>query len=329
MSSKGDFLDSEVTEVGKIFEHGKMTEKEGNIFVENEPDIFLWQKLLGDTLCRKYDFSLANSPASQDIGVRGKCRFRKFFQLANKNSIFAVDADFDVLVPTEPFQQMIVENNYIFHTVAYSRENLLNSCKNLEVYLTKFKYGDIVHKVNIKEEMSELSRALFLPFLYSLYIKNTFKDNEIMKEFNDLYKDYANCIFDEGQRKIFYTKCDSFITECSSKCDNDSFQSFIVGTRDKGLNEKETYLFLCGKNLEKLINSISEKVKSVVVKAYIDDYSGRLKEEEKDKLIRYKRSEVRNYLKDNVNLSTLREHLFDPKRLEVYKIIEKQFEVIR
>lgn len=330
MSSKGDFLDSGVTEVGKIFEHGKATEKAGNIFVENEPDVLLWQKLLGEALCRKYDFSLANSPASQDTGVRGKCRFRDFFQLANKNSIFAVDADFDVLAPTERFQQVIVESEYVFHTVAYSRENLLNSCANLEVYLAKFKYGNTRHKVDIKEIVSELSKALYLPFLYSLYIKMTLKNTEIMKQFNKLYENYAECIFDTDNKVEFLNLCDDFLKANVAHCQHENFQKFIKDTKEKGLSQELTYLFLCGKNLEKLIDKISDKIKNQVTTTYIKDFSeGIDKEEEvKRKLIKDKRSEVKNYFKQSANLSTLREHFFDPSKFELYRVIEKQFQII-
>lgn len=330
MSSKDDFFDSEVTEVGKKFEHGKSTTKVGNIYVENEPDVFLWEKLLGNAICKKYDFSLANSPAAQDTGVRGKSRFHQAFKSANKNTIFAVDADFDVLAPTELFQQMIVENDYIFHTVAYSRENLLNSCENLEVYLSRFKYGDTVHEINIKEVVSELSAALYLPFLYSLFIKSVLKNTEIMSQFNKLYENYAECVFNEDKKSEFYTICNNFVEDNIKYCEHADFQVFMDGTKEKGLNEELTYLFLCGKNLEKLIDKISDKVKSKIVAAYIDGFSEHLNQEEKIKkgIIRDKRGEVRNYLKDSVNLSTLREHLFDPSRLELYRVIEKQFQVI-
>ena len=330
MSSKDDFFDSAVTQVSKKFEHGISTEKVGNIYVENEPDVFLWEKLLGAAICKKYDFSLANSPISQDIGTRGKCRFRQAFKLANKNSIFAVDADFDVLAPTEEFQQIIVENDYIFHTVAYSRENLLNSCGNLEAYLTKFKYGETVHQINIKEVINELSITLYLPFLYSLYIKSTLKNTEIMQQFNKLYENYAECIFDEDKKSEFIDLCENFLKGNAGDCEHENFQEFINDTKDKGLNKELTYLFLCGKNLERLIDKISEKIKNRIITAYIEDFSERIRKEDdvKRKLISDKRSEVRNYLKNSANLSTLREHLFDPSRFELYRVIEKQFQII-
>jgi len=142
-------------------------------YVESYDDVFFWRSILSafesDKLC--FEVML---PARTEHLERGKKAV--IMQLAHhvgQDMIACVDADYDYLIQgATPTSQNILENPYIFHTYAYSIENLQCYAPSLRDVCVAVTLNDRSF-FDIQEYLRQFSQAIFPLFIWNVWYYRT------------------------------------------------------------------------------------------------------------------------------------------------------------
>lgn len=312
----GDFI-----QAYNVVIEGKDTKIKGILFIESEKDRLFWEGLFGDEILSRYEFSMANGPSSIDEGERGKRRFYNNFQYANEYSIFAIDSDFSHFTPDrELFNKEVIENAYIIHTYAYSKESLCNSIENLDCAVSKYRYFD-KHEYRFKEFLTNYSNIIYMPLLSYLFLFNQHDEPLNETEFSNLLTPHIDTFF-SGNWDAFKNRMDVFIT-AHGQLENVEFEEFIDKVKEFGLEYDNAYQFINGHTLEKsIINPIISKVRQKLSDQVITDLKLCTS---KGDVISNKIKELKNHFKDDCCFQTLKAQSKAYIESDLYKNMSKQF----
>jgi len=324
----GDFRDilfsGDFIQAYNVIEEGKGTKIKGILFIENEKDRLLWEVLLGDEILSRYEFSMANGPSSVDEGERGKRRFYNNFKYANEYSIFAIDSDFSHFTPDrELFNKEVLENAYIIHTYAYSKESLCNSIDNLDSAVSEYRYFE-KHEYRFKEFLTKYSNIIYIPLLSYLFLLNQHDEPLNETVFANLLTPDVD-IFFSGNWGVFENSMDEFIT-AHGQLQNIGFEAFIEKVKVFGLEYDNAYQFINGHTLEKsIINPIISRIRQKLSDKVITDL--RLCNPKGD-VIKNKIKELRNHFKEDCCFQTLKTQSKAYVESNLYKNMSKQFSIM-
>ena len=223
-------------------------------YVESYDDVFFWRTVLSkfedDT--RYFEVLLPSNHTLE----RGKksAMMRILEDKVGRDMIACVDADYDYLIngATETSQRMI-NNPYVFHTFAYSIENLQCYAPSLHNVCVAVTLND--HQlIDVEEFMKQYSIAIFPLFVWSIwhyrrpiYTEFTITDfNRIIElggfNLNQPFAAIANLRHKVGSRIAILQKKNP-----------DAKESYLELKRelieDYGINPEETYLYIQGHHL--------------------------------------------------------------------------------
>ncbi|TQP68717.1 DUF4435 domain-containing protein [Vibrio cholerae] len=324
----GDFLDTlfneDFLEASSAISNGKEEQPKGYIFIENEADTEFWQVLFGEDIMLRYEISLASGPDSVDEGHRGKQRFYKNFKFANRLAVFAIDADFAHLTPDRCKEHYFICNNdFIIHTIVYSKENVRYCLPNLNDALRCYKYNK-VHSYSFDDYLLTYSRIIYVPLLHYLYSLN--KGTEKISEGNFHAKMTPhNSTFISGDWSSLKEAVSLFMEDnnCSSKED---FDEFVESTKVFGLTQDNAFQYINGHHLEnRIIKDALEAIGNALSSEILDKLiqSGASK-----KVVTDKKSEISNHLKNRCSFKTLIDQRNHHLSSEIYALINQQFSVL-
>ena len=241
-------------------------------YVESYDDVFFWRTVLSkfedDT--RYFEVLLPSNHTLE----RGKksAMMRILEDKVGRDMIACVDADYDYLIngATETSQRMI-NNPYVFHTFAYSIENLQCYAPSLHNVCVAVTLND--HQlIDVEEFMKQYSIAIFPLFVWSIwhyrrpiYTEFTITDfNRIIElggfNLNQPFAAIANLRHKVGSRIAILQKKNP-----------DAKESYLELKRelieDYGINPEETYLYIQGHHLfDKVVVQVLDKICSQLIR---------------------------------------------------------------
>ncbi len=139
-------------------------------YVESYDDIFFWRSILSELETPQLKFTVT-LPSHNKKLERGK---RAALVSALKDSvgpdmIACVDADYDYLRQgCNHYSQVILDNPYVFHTYAYSIENLQCWAPSLHDVCVMVTLNDSLNMLNFEAFLSSYSKIIYPLFVWSV-----------------------------------------------------------------------------------------------------------------------------------------------------------------
>lgn len=235
---------------------GNVSDKEkGVVYVEDESDVWFWRTLIEIHFPNQYEYKTA-SKANKNH--QGKIALRQFYQDLNAKILVARDADYDWLCPS----QDDLNNPYILHTFAYSKESVLMEKKSIDVFFKGISHTHR-HNVSMNDVLGKLSVLIFrgLCWLVSQFLKYKSISNINLDEFNKHYHILdKQLILDD---LIFDMDVFGVITENIDRhlaiSDND-FHMAKCHLSSYGIDENNAYRFISGHYLDEFVNKAHEQL---------------------------------------------------------------------
>lgn len=241
-------------------------------YVESYDDVFFWRTVLSrfETGERYFEVLLPSAKTLE----RGKksAIMRVLEERVGRDMIACVDADYDYLMQqaTEASRKMI-GNPYVFHTFAYSIENLQCYAPSLHEVCVAVTLND--HRlIDIAEFMRQYSTAVFPLFVWSIWhYRNSIYNEFSITDFNHVidmgrfnlrnpYATIANVRRKVGKRIAMLQRRHPEAKESYLR-----LKSELI--RVLGVTPGETYLYIQGHHLfDKVVMPVMDKVCSQLIR---------------------------------------------------------------
>lgn len=241
-------------------------------YVESYDDVFFWRTVLSrfETGERYFEVLL---PSARTL-ERGKksAIMRVLEERVGRDMIACVDADYDYLMQqaTEASRKMI-GNPYVFHTFAYSIENLQCYAPSLHEVCVAVTLND--HRlIDIAEFMRQYSTAVFPLFVWSIWhYRNSIYNEFSITDFNHVidmgrfnlrnpYATIANVRRKVGKRIAMLQRRHPEAKESYLRLKSELTDAL-------GVTPGETYLYIQGHHLfDKVVMPVMDKVCSQLIR---------------------------------------------------------------
>lgn len=241
-------------------------------YVESYDDVFFWRTVLSrfETGERYFEVLLPSAKTLE----RGKksAIMRVLEERVGRDMIACVDADYDYLMQqaTEASRKMI-GNPYVFHTFAYSIENLQCYAPSLHEVCVAVTLND--HRlIDIAEFMRQYSTAVFPLFVWSIWhYRNSIYNEFSITEFNHVidmgrfnlrnpYATIANVRRKVGKRIAMLQRRHPEAKESYLRLKSELTDAL-------GVTPGETYLYIQGHHLfDKVVMPVMDKVCSQLIR---------------------------------------------------------------
>lgn len=241
-------------------------------YVESYDDVFFWRTVLSRFETGECYFEVL-LPSARTL-ERGKksAIMRVLEERVGRDMIACVDADYDYLMQqaTEASRKMI-GNPYVFHTFAYSIENLQCYAPSLHEVCVAVTLND--HRlIDIAEFMRQYSTAVFPLFVWSIWhYRNSIYNEFSITDFNHVidmgrfnlsnpYATIANVRRKVGKRIAMLQRRHPEAKESYLR-----LKSELI--RTLGVTPGETYLYIQGHHLfDKVVMPVMDKVCSQLIR---------------------------------------------------------------
>ena len=141
----------------KIYNHILKGNFVGTIFVEDQSDQVFWSKIFQKTAFANYDIKPLAILKDNEINyLNGKRNLEAYYKNANESVLVAVDSDFDYLCPELNEYASHINNDYVVHTFAYSRESVVLEKLSLSKFFNDIKYN-VKHDFNVNKYYCKFS----------------------------------------------------------------------------------------------------------------------------------------------------------------------------
>lgn len=143
-------------------------------YVESYDDVFFWRQILSQVETPQLYFEVMLPTRVQKLERGKKAVLMQLMQnKVGQGMIACVDADYDYLIQgATPTSREVVSNPYIFHTYAYSIENLQCFAPSLHDVCVAVTLND--HNIfDMEMYMRELSKTMFPLFVWSIWYYRT------------------------------------------------------------------------------------------------------------------------------------------------------------
>ena len=278
----------------------------GLVFVEGLKDIPFWDGILNDINNDelKYEVNYASHE-----GTRGKTVLLKFFHLANRFAIFAIDSDFDYICPNNSDSaKKFNSNNFILQTIAYSKESINLHHSVISECLSEIKIKRAI-EFSVKEYFQSYSSEIYQPLLRFLFLKEKGKAMND-SEFHEKIKPSLPIIIDDYKlandpfENIKKEKDKIEIEYTSLEFSDAEFLTFKEELSKKGLVTDTAIYYINGHFLE---DSIVMPLVTGLIKRLKGKELEKIKKEcaEKPQLIEDSRSEAFKYIDDELGFNRI------------------------
>ncbi len=235
-------------------------------YVESYDDIFFWRSVLSEFESDRHYFQIMLPSRMQRL-ERGKkaVLMNLLTDKVGKDMIACVDADYDYLIQgaTET-SRTLIHNPFVFHTYAYSIENLQCYAPSLHETCVMVTLND--HQIfDIEAYMQQFSQAIFPLFVWSIWFYRTpdYKDFTITDFLRVIETGHfsmlrADEIIRNVRRKVFKRVELLQRTHPDAKA---SYQKVKEDIKHLGVTPDTTYLYIQGHHLfDKVVLPMLDKL---------------------------------------------------------------------
>ena len=235
-------------------------------YVESYDDIFFWRSVLSEFESDRHYFQIMLPSRMQRL-ERGKkaVLMNLLTDKVGRDMIACVDADYDYLIQgaTET-SRTLIDNPFVFHTYAYSIENLQCYAPSLHETCVMVTLND--HQIfDIEAYMQQFSQAIFPLFVWSIWFYRTpdYKDFTITDFLRVIETGHfstlrADEIIRNVRRKVFKRVELLQRTHPDAKA---SYQKVKEDIKRLGVTPDTTYLYIQGHHLfDKVVLPMLDKL---------------------------------------------------------------------
>ncbi len=226
------------------------------VYVESYEDISFWYGILKDYESPKVKFDI--QLPSQDNLAKGKHEvLQRFKDNIGPYLILCIDSDYDYLLQNKTEQSRLVnQSKYIFHTYAYSIENLRCFSPNLR-HLSIQASHKTHDKIDFEELLKRYSSITYPLFIWSVFLETigdtttmdltTFCSHIKVQETIKIEEDRGENYFQAVSQRII-TQLNHLETSFPQYSEN--VESLKNELDNLGVNSENTYLFIQGHAVE-------------------------------------------------------------------------------
>ncbi|EGR7968073.1 DUF4435 domain-containing protein [Vibrio vulnificus] len=282
-------------------------ENYGIIYIENEKDVSFWKEFFGSVVLNSYEITATNKGLSVGNATRGKARFEKLLESANKLAIFALDSDHDHLTP-DRFEkcQHIINNPFVIHTYGYGKESYYNSIEVLNDCLEKY-YFFKPSSFKFNKFLQDYSNIIYNSFIKTIHLLNhdsTFTDQSILSNNIIPQRNVLLDMYFEGDYKEFISSVQAYEQELDKILNDSDISNTTECCSNFGLNANNVYQFINGHDLEnRIIHVIVNEIRCRLIKCEMDDFK---KDGGKGTALRDRNNEINSHFDDCVNFKTIK-----------------------
>ncbi|WP_413516778.1 DUF4435 domain-containing protein [Photobacterium phosphoreum] len=300
----------------------------GFIYIETERDKRFWEIFFGNEILKNYEINFNYKTPTMHCGTRGKVRYEGYYKKANKRAIIAIDSDFDHLTPNRfEYCEYIINNPFVFHTFAYTKENIFNSVEVLDECLSKY-YFSTPSSYRLDEFLSnysELIHDVCVKFVSILDLKLITDESTLYEKIipsdNELEKMFFNSDYDSFNSEIIQYEKD--LDELLNGAD---ISYISVGFTNFGMDKTNTYQFISGHKLEKrIIDVIVTLIRRKLHKQAMTEFKD---EGAQGEMLSNRNSEICNHFDEMIRFSTLRANSQNFENNNIYRASKEQLGVL-
>ena len=226
------------------------------VYVESYEDISFWYSILKDYESPKVKFDI--QLPSQDNLTKGKHEvLQRFKDNVGSHLILCIDSDYDYLLQDKTEQSKLVnQSKYIFHTYAYSIENLRCFSPNLR-HLSIQASHKTHDKIDFEELLKRYSSITYPLFIWSVFLETigdtttmdltTFCSHIKVQETIKIEEDRGENYFQAVSQRII-TQLNHLETSFPQYSEN--VENLKNELDNLGVNSENTYLFIQGHAVE-------------------------------------------------------------------------------
>lgn len=222
-------------------------------YVESYDDVFFWRTILSrfETQDRYFEIMLPTRMSHLERGK--KAAINNLIDGVGQDMIACVDADYDYLMQgASPNSRMLLENPYVFHTFAYSIENLQCYASTLHNVAVAVTLND--HQIfDFNDFMRQYSEAIYPLYVWNIwYYRSTHYGEFTITDFNhiievgDINIDHPEIVLERLRKKV------GRAVERLRRRNPDARESYQQVKEDMkrlGVNAHNTYLYIQGHHL--------------------------------------------------------------------------------
>lgn len=280
---------------------GNANDKEkGVIYVEDEADVWFWRTLIEVYFPNQYEYKTASKDK------QGKTALRQFYENLNSKVLVARDADYDWICPN----QDDLNNPYILHTFAYSKESVLIEKKSIDVFFKGISHT-YRHNVSMNDVLGQLSALIFrgLCWLVSKCLKDKSINKINLNEFNKNYHVLGeNLILDDLTFDVDIFKVIAKNIDSNLFVSDDDFYDTKSYLSNFCIDENNAYRFISGHYLDEFVNKVHEQLCNQLLCKEMND----IRQNFEGKVINERQKQLNHIFKHHFSLPTYyRQYLID------------------
>lgn len=222
-------------------------------YVESYDDVFFWRTILSrfETQDRYFEVMLPTRMSHLERGK--KAAISSLLNGVGQDMIACVDADYDYLMQgASPNSRMLLENPYVFHTFAYSIENLQCYASTLHDVAVAVTLND--HQIfDFNDFMRQYSEAIYPLYVWNIwYYRSTHYGEFTITDFNhiidvgDINIDYPEIALERLRKKV--GRAVEKLRQRNPDA-RESYQQVKEDMKRLGVNAHNTYLYIQGHHL--------------------------------------------------------------------------------
>lgn len=294
------------------------------VYVEGYDDVAFWRGIF-DNFSNPYLRFDISVPPQKDL-PKGKKVLLSMASMASEDLLLCMDSDFDFLLGDETVESRLINScPFIFHTYAYATENYLCYSKSLHDVCVKATKND-TRIFDFKVFMAEYSQTIFPAFLWYAYSASKQRPTVFaLSDFRSAVRIGYVEMKDNGRDTLKWLSrhVESRVRSLENQYPEyaAALPEFEKKLRDKGVTEKNVYLYMQGHTLFDnvvlpVLGDVCEKLRQMSLARIIASSKEGLALE----------NELRNY---NNSLRPVREVLLDNenyRQCHLYKQLKEDIQ---
>ncbi len=255
MRKLGQYITSDYISAANAL-RGKSKGRVVMVYVESYDDVVFWRAILSLLETAEVKFNIA-LPTRNDKLERGKkaALMAALKDRVGRDMIACVDADYDFLRQgTTTLSAALINNPYVFHTYAYSIENLLCWAPSLHDVCVMVTLNDSPYPVDFEAFMRSYSIVIYPLFVWSVLCardaqhgKFTISDFMLTIKMGSLTKGNLPRALERVEQKV--NSCLRRVTSAATPHTLDAYEALCRELTALGIVPEETYMYIQGHQL--------------------------------------------------------------------------------
>lgn len=222
-------------------------------YVESYEDVFFWRTILSQFETQERFFEVMLPTRSTHLERGKKAAISSLLEAVGQDMIACVDADYDYLMQgSSPNSRILLNNPFVFHTYAYSIENLQCYASSLHNVAVAVSLND--HSVfDFNDFMRQYSEIIYPLFVWNIWFyRSTHYGEFTLSDFNHAIKmGEVNIDCPEVTLEQLHKKVEKAVEKLTLRYPDarESYEKVRQDMERLGVHPHNTYLYIQGHHL--------------------------------------------------------------------------------